>query len=170
MESLRRFSIAGRMKPSREPRPRLGEKRGRGGNGEGSPHRSTGADPGAEIAGDRDPKKRRGGVNCGEVHSKAREMVTRGYIATLVAAALAISRSSLYYRSGREETASGKQATTEADTRAERSGSSRRPASTAAQSREPIMPRRACAGNDADSCRGAVIGNDVNRGGALAAA
>jgi hypothetical protein len=32
-------------------------------------------------------------VNCGEVHSQAREMVTQGYTATLVAATLAISRS-----------------------------------------------------------------------------
>jgi hypothetical protein len=32
------------------------------------------------------------------------------------------------------------------------------------------MPRRACAGNDADSRRGAVIGNNLNRDGALAVA
>jgi hypothetical protein len=31
-------------------------------------------------------------------HSQAREMVTQGYTATLVAATLTISRSSLYYR------------------------------------------------------------------------
>ena len=37
-------------------------------------------------------------MSCGEVHSQAREMVTQGYTATLVAATLAISRSSLYYR------------------------------------------------------------------------
>jgi putative transposase len=37
-------------------------------------------------------------VSCGAVHSQARELVTRGYTATLVAATLAISRSSLYYR------------------------------------------------------------------------
>jgi len=37
-------------------------------------------------------------VSCGEAHSRARELVERGYQATLVAAALAISRSSLYYR------------------------------------------------------------------------
>jgi hypothetical protein len=43
-------------------------------------------------------KKRGGGVSCGEVHSQAREMVKQGYTATLVAATLAISRSSLYYR------------------------------------------------------------------------
>jgi transposase len=53
---------------------------------------------GAEIAGDRNSKKRREGVSCGAVHSQAREMVRQGYTATLVAATLAISRSSLYYR------------------------------------------------------------------------
>jgi putative transposase len=37
-------------------------------------------------------------VSCGEVHSQAREIVAQGYTATLVAATLAISRSSLYYR------------------------------------------------------------------------
>jgi hypothetical protein len=37
-------------------------------------------------------------VSCGEVHSQAREIVARGYTATLVAATLAISRPSLYYR------------------------------------------------------------------------
>src|SRR5437879_4819313 len=37
-------------------------------------------------------------VNCGAVHSQAREMVTQGYTATLVAGTLTISRSSLYYR------------------------------------------------------------------------
>lgn len=36
-------------------------------------------------------------MSCGEVHSQARELVTQGYTATL-AATLAISRSSLYYR------------------------------------------------------------------------
>ena len=53
---------------------------------------------GAEVAGDRNPKKRRGGVSCSAVHSQARELVTEGYTATLVAATLTISRSSLYYR------------------------------------------------------------------------
>jgi len=37
-------------------------------------------------------------VSCGEVHSQARELVAQGYAATLVAASLLISRSSLYYR------------------------------------------------------------------------
>ena len=37
-------------------------------------------------------------MSCGAVHSQARELVTQGYTATLVAATLAISRSSLYYR------------------------------------------------------------------------
>ena len=37
-------------------------------------------------------------MSCGEVHSQAREMLTQGYTATLVAATLAISRSSLYYQ------------------------------------------------------------------------
>ena len=37
-------------------------------------------------------------MSCGEAHSRARELVEQGYRARLVAAALAISRSSLYYR------------------------------------------------------------------------
>ena len=37
-------------------------------------------------------------MSCGEVHSQARELVAQGYRATLVATALLISRSSLYYR------------------------------------------------------------------------
>ena len=37
-------------------------------------------------------------MSCGEVHSQARELVAQGQTATLVAATLAISRSSLYYR------------------------------------------------------------------------
>src|SRR6266481_1637484 len=75
-----------------------GEKRCRGGNREGPSHPAVGTNAGAEVAGDRNPKKRRGGVSCGAVHSQAREMVTQGYTATLVAVTLAISRSSLYYR------------------------------------------------------------------------
>ena len=37
-------------------------------------------------------------MSCGEVYSRARELVAQGCTATLVAATLAISRSSLYYR------------------------------------------------------------------------
>jgi len=37
-------------------------------------------------------------VSCGAVHSQARELVAQGYAATLVAATLLISRSSLYYQ------------------------------------------------------------------------
>ena len=37
-------------------------------------------------------------MSCGEVHSQARALVEQGYAATVVAAALVISRSSLYYR------------------------------------------------------------------------
>jgi putative transposase len=37
-------------------------------------------------------------VSCGEVHSQARALLEQGYSATIVAAALVISRSSLYYR------------------------------------------------------------------------
>src|SRR5215510_8405857 len=54
-----------------------GEKRCRSGNRKGSPHPAVGTNSGAEVAGDRNPKKRRGGVSCGAVHSQAREMVTR---------------------------------------------------------------------------------------------
>ncbi|MCI0411138.1 MAG: IS3 family transposase [Acidobacteria bacterium] len=37
-------------------------------------------------------------MSCGEAHSRARELVEQSYQVTLVATALAISRSSLYYR------------------------------------------------------------------------
>ena len=37
-------------------------------------------------------------MSCGPAHSQARELVAQGYTATLVAATLAISRSSLYYQ------------------------------------------------------------------------
>jgi len=37
-------------------------------------------------------------VSCGEVHSQARALVEQGYEVSVVAAALVISRSSLYYR------------------------------------------------------------------------
>jgi len=37
-------------------------------------------------------------VSCSAVHSQARALVEQGYAATVVAAALVISRSSLYYR------------------------------------------------------------------------
>ena len=37
-------------------------------------------------------------MSCGEVHSQARALVEQGYAATVVAATLAISRSSWYYR------------------------------------------------------------------------
>ena len=37
-------------------------------------------------------------MSCGAVHSQAREIVAQGFTATLVAATLSISRSSLYYR------------------------------------------------------------------------
>lgn len=37
-------------------------------------------------------------MSCGEVHSQARALVEQGYATTVVAAALMISRSSLYYR------------------------------------------------------------------------
>jgi putative transposase len=37
-------------------------------------------------------------VSCGQAHSQARELVAAGYAVTVVAATLAISRSSLYYR------------------------------------------------------------------------
>ena len=64
----------------------LGEKRCRGGNRERPSHPAVGTNAGTKGPGDRNPKKRRGGVSCGAVHSQAREMVTQGYTATLVAA------------------------------------------------------------------------------------
>jgi transposase-like protein len=42
-----------------------GEKRCPGGNREGPSHPIVGTNAGAEVAGDRNPKKRRGGVSCG---------------------------------------------------------------------------------------------------------
>src|SRR6266481_5553766 len=60
-----------------------GEKRCRGGNREGPSHPAVGTNAGAEVARERNPKKRRGGVSCGAVHSQAREMVVQGYTATL---------------------------------------------------------------------------------------
>ncbi len=86
------------MRQNRERRQRLGRSCRSGGDREGSPHPATGTIAGARSAGDRNLKKRRGGVSCGAVHSQAREMLTQGYTATLVAATLAISRSSLYYQ------------------------------------------------------------------------
>jgi transposase-like protein len=38
------------------------------------------------------------GRTCGEVHSRAKKLVKQGYEPKLVASALSISRSSLYYR------------------------------------------------------------------------
>src|ERR1700688_1092691 len=55
-----------------------GEKRCRGRNREGPPYPATGTDTGAEVAGDRNPKKRRRRVSCGAVHSQARELVATG--------------------------------------------------------------------------------------------
>ena len=69
---------------------------------EGPSYSAVGTHAGTEVSRDRNPKKRRGGVSCGAVHSQAREMVTQGYTATLVAATLAISRSSRPTRSARE--------------------------------------------------------------------
>jgi DNA invertase Pin-like site-specific DNA recombinase len=103
-ETCRRFGIAQTLyycwkdEAEQVPRPAWGEKRGRRGNREGSPHSATGADAGPQITGDRNPKKRRGGVSCGEVHSQAREMLTQGYAKTLVTTTLAISRSSISRR------------------------------------------------------------------------
>jgi len=44
------------------------------------------------------PKKRRGEVSCGAVHSQARERVAQLYTSTLVAATLVTSSSNLYCR------------------------------------------------------------------------
>src|SRR5580704_12426159 len=81
-ETYRRHGIAPnlfyrwKMKRNKERRPRLGEKRGRGGNRKGPSHPAVGTHAGAEGAGDRNPKKRRWGVSRGAVHSHAREMVS----------------------------------------------------------------------------------------------
>ncbi len=44
-------------------------------------------------------------MSCGEVHCQARELVAQGYTAALVATALLISGSSLYYRNKSREAA-----------------------------------------------------------------
>ena len=95
--SRRICSIAGRTKRYRERKQRLREKRCRSRNREGPPHPATRTDARAAIAGDRNPKKRSGGLSCGAIHSQACELVG-GYTAQLLAGTLAISRSSLHYR------------------------------------------------------------------------
>ena len=65
-------------------------------------HPATRTHAGAQGAGDRNPKKRRGGVSCGAAHSQAREMMAQRYTATLVATTLAISRSSFITARSRE--------------------------------------------------------------------
>ncbi len=104
-ETSRRFGIAPNLfyrwkdEPEQGAKAALGgEERCRGRDRKGPPHPAAGTDTGAEFAGDRDPKKRRGGASCGEVHHQARELAAVGYTATLVAATLAISRSSLHYQ------------------------------------------------------------------------
>jgi hypothetical protein len=86
------------MKSSRERRQRWGERRYRGGSRECASHPAGGPNAGANNAGDRNPKERRGGVSCGAVRTQRREMVTQGVTTTLIAETLAISRSNLYYR------------------------------------------------------------------------
>src|SRR5439155_7756847 len=86
---LRTCTTAGRMKRCRERARRLGEKRRGGGKRERPAHSAVGTLPGAKGAGNRNPKKRRGGVSCGEVHSQARELVEQGYERKLVATVLA---------------------------------------------------------------------------------
>ena len=58
-----------------------GEERCRSRNGKGRSHPTAGTNAGTEVAGDRNLKKRRGGVSCGAVHSHAREMVVQGHTA-----------------------------------------------------------------------------------------
>lgn len=83
------------MMLSREQRQRLGEKRRRGGIGEGPSHPTIGTDPGAEVAGDQIPKKRRARVSCAAVHSYAWKLMVQDCTASLVAAMLVIGRPSL---------------------------------------------------------------------------
>ena len=102
-ETCRRHGIAPNLFYRWKDEAEQGAKAALGGrsrsrNGEGSPHPAAGKDAGAEVTGDRNPKKRRGGVSCGAAHSQARELAAQGYTATLVAGTLSISRSSLYYR------------------------------------------------------------------------
>src|SRR5260370_39721479 len=91
------LSLEGRSRAGRKGSA-WGEKRCRRRNRKRPAHPAAGTNAGREVAGDRNSKKRRGGVSCGEVHSQARELVGQGYTATLVATTLLISRSSLYYR------------------------------------------------------------------------
>src|SRR6266446_10183955 len=86
------------MKWKREPRLRWGEKRSRAARCRaGETDQTTGTGAGTISPADRDLKKRAGRVSCGPAHSSARELVAQGNEAKLVAATLAISRSSLYY-------------------------------------------------------------------------
>jgi transposase-like protein len=57
------------------------ERCGRG-DREGSWHPAAGTSAATEVAGDRDPKKRRWEVSWGEVHSQARALVAEGYTPT----------------------------------------------------------------------------------------
>ena len=104
-ETCRRYGIAPNLFYRRKDEAQQGvmaalggEERCHGGERAGAAHPAIGAVAGTEDAGGGDPKKRCAGVSCGETHSRARELVVQGYQARLVAAALAISRSSLYYR------------------------------------------------------------------------
>jgi transposase InsO family protein len=65
MGLLRICFIAGRMKRSREPRQRSGVKALLP-RRDGPSHPAVGTHARAEVAGDRNPKKRRGGMSCGE--------------------------------------------------------------------------------------------------------
>jgi transposase-like protein len=95
-ETCRRYGIAQTLYYRWEDEGEYGAKAALGGEAmpRPKPRRTgasgTGTNAGAEVAGDRNPKKRREGVICSKVHSQARKMVTRGYTATLVAATLEV--------------------------------------------------------------------------------
>jgi hypothetical protein len=77
-EASRRYGIAQTLynhwkdKGSKERRHQLGEKCCPSRNQEVSPHPANGAVARTEIVGYRYPKKRRGEVSCGKLHSKPR--------------------------------------------------------------------------------------------------
>src|SRR5450432_3823450 len=80
-ETCRRYGIAPNLfyrwkdEAEQEPRPRLGEKRGRRGNREGPSHPTAGTNAGTEGAGDRNIKKCRGKVSNANLKLVAREEV-----------------------------------------------------------------------------------------------
>jgi hypothetical protein len=103
-EKGRRYDIAQTLKSCRKDeaeqgaKAALGGKYCRGGIAEGASQPTTGTDPGAEVAGDNNSKKRRARVSCAEDQFQARELMAQDYPAPLVATRLVMSWPSLHSR------------------------------------------------------------------------